>query len=143
MEQRDVQGHHEQLAVEYGEHRVYGPDRIPWMAARIAEALRLTAGDRMAGIGGGTGLSAREAANQIRPGRPVLCADPSEALGSSIVQDDEDQRYYGFDCRQIVTEGFRTIRTGERVRFHVSGVRPDRAESVIRLDQPDPSEYYG
>ncbi|HWU11894.1 MAG TPA: hypothetical protein VN520_37025 [Streptomyces sp.] len=64
-------------------------------------------------------------------------------LGSYIVQDDEDQRYYGFDYRQIVTEGFRTIRTGERVRFHVSGVSPDRAEFVIRLDRPDPSEYYG
>lgn len=63
-------------------------------------------------------------------------------LGSYIVQDDEDQRYYGFDYRQIVTEGFRTIRTGERVRFYVSGASPDRAEFVIRLDQPDPSEYY-
>ncbi|AXE80286.1 MULTISPECIES: hypothetical protein [Streptomyces] len=63
-------------------------------------------------------------------------------LGSYIVRDDEDQRYYGFDYRQIVTEGFRTIRTGERVRFHVSA-SPDRAEFVIRLDQPDPSEYYG
>lgn len=63
-------------------------------------------------------------------------------LGSYIVRDEEDQRYYGFDYRQIVTEGFRTIRTGERVRFHVSA-SPDRAEFVIRLDQPDPSEYYG
>ncbi|WP_405684453.1 hypothetical protein [Streptomyces sp. NBC_00057] len=63
-------------------------------------------------------------------------------LGSYIVRDDEDQRYYGFDYRQIVTEGFRTIRTGERVRFHVSA-SPGQAEFVIRLDQPDPSEYYG
>ncbi|MFE7773519.1 hypothetical protein ACFU5O_06410 [Streptomyces sp. NPDC057445] len=64
------------------------------------------------------------------------------AVGSYIVLDDENQRYYGFDYRQIVTEGFRTIRTGERVRFHVSPERPDRAEFVIRLDQPDPSAYY-
>lgn len=64
------------------------------------------------------------------------------ALGSYIVRDDEDERYYGFDYRQIVTEGFRTIRTGERVRFHVSAESPDRAEFVIRLDQPDPAEYY-
>lgn len=66
----------------------------------------------------------------------------SGALGSYIVRDDEDERYYGFDYRQIVTEGFRTIRTGERVRFHVSTAHPDRAEFVIRLDQPDPAEYY-
>jgi hypothetical protein len=65
------------------------------------------------------------------------------SLGSYIVRDDEDQRYYGFDYRQIVTEGFRTIRTGERVRFCVSDASPDRAEFVIRLDQPDPSEFYG
>lgn len=64
------------------------------------------------------------------------------ALGTYVVQDDEDERYYGFDYRQIVTEGFRTIRTGERVRFHVSAESPDRAEFVIRLDQPDPAEYY-
>lgn len=67
---------------------------------------------------------------------------PTGALGSYIVRDDEDQRYYGFDYRQIATEGFRTVRTGERVRFHISTESPDRAEFVIRLDQPDPAEYY-
>ncbi|MER6086980.1 hypothetical protein [Streptomyces bluensis] len=50
------------------------------------------------------------------------------ALSSSAVQYDEDERYYGFDYRQIVTEGFRTIRPGERVRFHISAESPDRAE---------------
>ncbi|MDQ1029733.1 hypothetical protein QF035_007315 [Streptomyces umbrinus] len=68
---------------------------------------------------------------------------PSGALGSYIIRDDEDKRYYGFDYRQIVTEGFRTVRTGERVRFHVSAESPDRAEFVIRLDQPEAAEYYG
>ncbi|WP_055614947.1 hypothetical protein OHA74_40255 [Streptomyces phaeochromogenes] len=68
---------------------------------------------------------------------------PSGALGSYIIRDDEDERYYGFDYRQIVTEGFRTVRTGERVRFHVSAESPDRAEFVIRLDQPEAAEYYG
>jgi hypothetical protein len=67
---------------------------------------------------------------------------PTGAHGSYIVKDVEDERYYSFDYRQIVTEGFRTIRTGERVRFHVSAESPDRAEYVIRLDQPDPAEYY-
>ncbi|MFD9438860.1 hypothetical protein ACFWBR_08075 [Streptomyces sp. NPDC060006] len=67
---------------------------------------------------------------------------PSGAHGSYIIRDDEDERYYGFDYRQIVTEGFRTVRTGERVRFHVSAESPDRAEFVIRLDQPDAAEYY-
>ncbi|WP_030719562.1 hypothetical protein [Streptomyces sp. NRRL S-237] len=66
----------------------------------------------------------------------------SGALGSYVVRDDEDNRYYSFDYRQIVTEGFRTIRTGERVRFYASAESPDRAEFVIRLNQPDPAEYY-
>ncbi|CAM5609684.1 hypothetical protein [Streptomyces chartreusis] len=66
----------------------------------------------------------------------------SGALGTYVVQDDEDERYYSFDYRQIVTEGFRTIRTGEHVRFHVNAESPDRAEFVIRLNQPDPAEYY-
>ncbi|MFD3440246.1 hypothetical protein ACFWU3_22340 [Streptomyces sp. NPDC058685] len=64
-------------------------------------------------------------------------------VGSYTVRDDEDEIYYSFDYRQIVTEGFRTIRTGERVRFHISSGTFGRAEFVIRLDQPDPAEYYG
>ncbi|MDQ1024806.1 cold shock CspA family protein [Streptomyces umbrinus] len=66
----------------------------------------------------------------------------SGTLGTYVVQDDEDERYYSFDYRQIVTEGFRTIRTGERVRFQASTDSPGQAEFVIRLDQPDPAEYY-
>jgi hypothetical protein len=66
----------------------------------------------------------------------------SGSVGTYVVRDDENERYYGFDYRQIVTEGFRTIRTGERVRFHISNESPDRAEFVIRLDQPNPAEFY-
>lgn len=80
MERRDVQGHYEELAAEYDEHWVYGPDYIPWMSARIAETLRLTANDRIADIGCGTGLFAREVAKSVRPSHPVLCVDPSEAM---------------------------------------------------------------
>ena len=63
-------------------------------------------------------------------------------VGAFIVQDEADGRYYTFDYTQIVTEGFRTIRTGERVRFHAASDRPGGAEFVVRLDQPDPAEYY-
>jgi hypothetical protein len=64
------------------------------------------------------------------------------ALGTYVLRDEEDGRYYTFDYRQIVTEGFRTIRPGEPVRFHVDAQSPDQAVFVIRLDQPDPAEYY-
>ncbi|MGW5251136.1 hypothetical protein ACWEQN_47045 [Streptomyces sp. NPDC004129] len=53
---------------------------------------------------------------------------PSGAIGSYVVRDDEDERYYTFDYRQIVSEGFRTIRTSERVRF----VRPDAGQTRPR-----------
>lgn len=80
MEGRDVRGHYEELAAEYDEHWVYGPDYVPWMSGRIAEALRLRPTDRIADIGSGTGLFAREVAQQLQPHRPILCVDPSAAM---------------------------------------------------------------
>ncbi|MFF3919491.1 class I SAM-dependent methyltransferase [Streptomyces sp. NPDC001852] len=80
MERRDVRGHYEELAAEYDEHWIYGPHYVPWMSGRIAEALRLAPTDRIADVGSGTGLFAREVANQLRPRHPILCVDPSEAM---------------------------------------------------------------
>lgn len=80
MERPDVQGHYEGLAAEYDEYWVYGPDYIPWMSARIAEAMRLSPADRIADIGCGTGLFAREVTRITNPLHPVLCVDPSEAM---------------------------------------------------------------
>ncbi|MFJ9710890.1 class I SAM-dependent methyltransferase [Streptomyces sp. NPDC101234] len=80
MERRYVRGHYEELAAEYDEHWIYGPDYVPWMSGRIADALRLGPTDRIADIGSGTGLFAREVAKQLQPRHPVLCVDPSEAM---------------------------------------------------------------
>ncbi|WP_405649162.1 class I SAM-dependent methyltransferase [Streptomyces sp. NBC_00019] len=80
MDGRDVRGHYEGLAAEYDEHWVYGPDYVPWMSGRIAEALRLGPADRVADIGSGTGLFAREVAQRVQPRHPILCVDPSEAM---------------------------------------------------------------
>lgn len=80
MERRDVRGHYDELAAEYDEHWVYGPDYVPWMSARIAEALRLTPADRIADIGSGTGLFAREVVKALQPSHPILCVDPSAAM---------------------------------------------------------------
>ena len=49
---------------------------------------------------------------------------------------------YSFDYSDIVTEGFRTTRTGEHVRFLVSPGTTNRACYVLRLDQPDTEAYY-
>ncbi|MFC9614441.1 class I SAM-dependent methyltransferase [Streptomyces sp. NPDC056938] len=84
MEGRDVRGHYEELAAEYDEHWVYGPDYIPWMSGRIAEALRLGRADRIADIGSGTGLFAMEVARRLQLRHPILCVDPSEAMLSQL-----------------------------------------------------------
>lgn len=62
--------------------------------------------------------------------------------GTYVVQDEEDGSHYSFDYTDIVSEGFRTIRTGERVRFHLPPQPTWRAEFIVRLDQPDPEAYY-
>ncbi|MGW1892793.1 class I SAM-dependent methyltransferase [Streptomyces sp. NPDC002004] len=80
MERRDVRGHYQELAAEYDEHWVYDPNYVPWMSGRIAEALQLSPTDRIADIGSGTGLFAREVVRQVTPQHPVLCIDPSEAM---------------------------------------------------------------
>ncbi|MFA3872237.1 class I SAM-dependent methyltransferase [Streptomyces sp. MMCC 100] len=80
MERRELRGHYDGLAAEYDEHWVYGPEYVPWMSGQIAEALRLGPADRIADIGSGTGLFARELASQVQPSRPILCVDPSEAM---------------------------------------------------------------
>jgi hypothetical protein len=67
---------------------------------------------------------------------------PGGRLGVYFVLDDEAGTTYSFTYADIVTEGFRTIRTGERVRFLANPAEPGHASYVIRLDLPDIEEYY-
>jgi hypothetical protein len=67
---------------------------------------------------------------------------PGGRLGTYFVTDDETGTTYSFDYADIVTEGFRTIRTGERVRFLADPGNPGHAMYVIRLDLPDIEAYY-
>ncbi|MER6843501.1 class I SAM-dependent methyltransferase [Streptomyces platensis] len=80
MERRDVQGHYERLAADYDEHWAYGPHHITWMSARIVESLQLSSADRIADIGCGTGMFAREVARIVNPQHAILCVDPSLAM---------------------------------------------------------------
>ena len=59
-----------------------------------------------------------------------------------LVRDDETGITYWFGYTDIVTEGLRTIRTGERVRFLIDYAVPGHVSYVIRLDLPDIREYY-
>lgn len=67
---------------------------------------------------------------------------PGGQMGTYIVCDDEGKAVSSFSYVDIVTEGFRTIRTGERVRFLTDPVNAGHALYVIRLDLPDVEAYY-
>jgi hypothetical protein len=64
-------------------------------------------------------------------------------MGTYFVSDDETGMTRSFSYADIVTEGSRTIRTGERVRFLTDPADPAHAIYVIRPDLPDIEEYYG
>ena len=68
---------------------------------------------------------------------------PGGRMGTYFVRDDETGAVYSFSYADIVTEGFRTIRTGERVRFLADADEAGHASYVIRLGLPDMEEYYG
>lgn len=77
-------------------------------------------------------------------GRPPPAARPSTGTqpGTHLVRDDDTGITYTFSYTDIVTEGLRTIRTGERVRFLIDHAHPGHASYVIRLDLPDIRELY-
>jgi len=75
-------------------------------------------------------------------GRHPSAGGPGAHPGTYLVRDDETGNTYSFGYADIVTEGLRTIRTGERVRFLIDHARPGHASYVIRLDLPDIGEYY-
>ena len=67
---------------------------------------------------------------------------PGGRFGTYFVRDDETDATCSFSYADIVTEGFRTIRTGERVRFLTDPADPGHAVYVIRLDLPGIEEHY-
>jgi hypothetical protein len=67
---------------------------------------------------------------------------PDGRFGTYFARDDETGATCSFSYADIVTEGFRTIRTGERVRFLIDQADLGHAIYVIRLDLPDFEEYY-
>ena len=67
---------------------------------------------------------------------------PAGRMGTYYVRDDETATTSFFSYADIVTEGFRTIRTGERVRYLDDPAQPGHASYVIRLDLPEVEDYY-
>lgn len=62
--------------------------------------------------------------------------------GTYALRDSETGEDYSFSYVDIVTEGFRSLIVGERVRFLVEPEAADVATYVVRLDMPEVEEYY-
>jgi len=73
---------------------------------------------------------------------PGAANAPARRHGAFYVRDDQTGTTYSFGYADIVTEGFRSLRSGERVRFLTDPSRPERATYVVSLDLPDVTEYY-
>jgi hypothetical protein len=67
---------------------------------------------------------------------------PGGRQGTYYVRDDQTGTIRSFSYADIVTEGFRTIRTGERIRFLADPADSARATYIIRLDLPETEDYY-
>jgi hypothetical protein len=72
----------------------------------------------------------------------VPAGGPNDSGGDRLVRDEDTGVTYSFGSEDIVTEGLRTVRTGERVRFLIDPAAPRRGRYVIRLDLPDIDEFY-
>jgi hypothetical protein len=86
----------------------------------------------------GHSTSGNQRFGHITGHRPAAESPP----GTYLVRDEETGTTYAFDDTDIVTEGLRILRAGERVRFLIDQDHQRRACYVIRLDLPDVREYY-
>lgn len=85
--------------------------------------------------------NARQRLGRIVERRPFGSGQAGRT-GVYVVRDVDTGDDYTFMYADIVTEGFRTIRTGERVRFIDDPDRPGEATYIIRLDLPEVEAYY-
>lgn len=74
--------------------------------------------------------------------RQTSGSGPDGRQGTYFISDDETGNAYPFSYTDVVTEGFRTVRTGERVRILIDTGAPGHATYVIRLDLPDVEQLY-
>ena len=96
------------------------------------------------------GNPARPASHDTHPrqrfghvtGHQPAPAARGEHTSTYLVRDDDTGTTYTFDSADIVTEGLRTLSTGERIRFLTDPDHPRHAIYVIRLDLPDVENYY-
>lgn len=67
-----------------------------------------------------------------------------EGKGTIYIVEDDEGRRYTCDYTDIVTEGFRTLRPGDVVRFTpIDDTLGRFAQHVLKLNEPTGSDFYG
>ncbi|MBO0806077.1 MAG: class I SAM-dependent methyltransferase [Nocardiopsaceae bacterium] len=84
----DTAEHYNRTAERYDDNWEHTASYVQWMNEQIAECLAVTAGDRVADIGSGTGLFLKGLLPDTDPARPILCLDPSQAMLTQLPDDD-------------------------------------------------------
>lgn len=84
----DTAEHYERAAERYDDNWEHTAAYVQWMNERIAGALDIRPGDRIADVGSGTGLFLKGILPAVGPERPILCLDPSEAMLRYLPDDD-------------------------------------------------------
>ncbi len=84
QQHQKIQNHYRKLAQNYDDLWTYSPDFIKFIAQNIIEQLNLQFTDKLADLGCGTGLFAKEIHNQIKLKYPIVCVDSSPEMLEQI-----------------------------------------------------------
>ncbi|HEX2178060.1 MAG TPA: class I SAM-dependent methyltransferase [Actinomycetota bacterium] len=79
-----VKKHYEHLADSYDEFLYWSPDFVGTLTDKIVEMLRLTPGDRLLDLGGGTGMYAQAILERVPLNNRVTVVDPFPQMLSMI-----------------------------------------------------------
>ncbi|RNL83988.1 class I SAM-dependent methyltransferase [Halostreptopolyspora alba] len=79
--------HYERLASDYDGNWEHSAEYVSWMNGMIAETLDIRPGDRVADIGGGTGIFQRGLLASVSSRTPLLCVDPSPRMLEQVPED--------------------------------------------------------
>ena len=76
--------HYQRLAKDYDEFLYYSPEFVRALTGKMIEKLELAPTDRLADIGGGTGMYSIDILKQVELESPILCVDPYPQMLAQI-----------------------------------------------------------
>ncbi len=88
QQNQKIQNHYRQLAHDYDDLWTYTPNFVKFIAQNIIAQLNLQFTDKLADLGCGTGIFAKEIANQIKLKYPIVCVDSSPEMLEQIPSND-------------------------------------------------------